>query len=325
MRTEFQIKAHISTITEKDLLNIGFEPLGCVQQKDIYIVSGPEKCLRVRVEGEKHLICRKGRDRGQMIRTRAIEEREVHKRKAARLLRKRGIQVEVFKTSCVYRKGNIVVTLDDVEYLGKYIEVRADDEEGLWEGAAILNIPRHQFITKTYPELMVERKVHWFIQKVLHFHERIGEAAFGITSGILTTLGVLVGMAYATQDSKIAVIGAIAVLAGSDSWSDAAGMYHSKLAERGTSKKDAIRFAFGTMVAKVVLPLLFCVPVAIWGVQAGGSIAVAIGAILFMVFRVENAVVMEEDIRHSILEGMCLMFAVLWCSLWIGKLISEVM
>ena len=52
--------------------------------------------------------------------------------------------------------------------------------------------------------------------------------SFGITSGIITTLGLMVGLNSSTN-SKVAVIGGILIIAIADAFSDALGIHISRV------------------------------------------------------------------------------------------------
>jgi len=61
--------------------------------------------------------------------------------------------------------------------------------------------------------------------------------SFGLTSGIITTLGLMVGLNAGTH-SKIVVIGGILSIAIADAFSDALGMHISEEAENQHSNKE---------------------------------------------------------------------------------------
>ena len=54
--------------------------------------------------------------------------------------------------------------------------------------------------------------------------------SFGLASGVITSLGLVVGLAFGTE-SRIAVIGGIVTIAIADSLSDALGIHISEEAE----------------------------------------------------------------------------------------------
>lgn len=89
------------------------------------------------------------------------------------------------------------------------------------------------------------------------FRKGIG---FGLTSGIITTLGLIIGLTTSTE-SKIAVIGGILTIAIADAFSDALGMHISE--EYGSKKQTrSVWEAMGsTFAAKFVFALSFLIPV----------------------------------------------------------------
>ena len=65
---------------------------------------------------------------------------------------------------------------------------------------------------------------------------RIG-VSFGLPSGIVTTLGLMVGL-YSSTQSQYIVIGGILTIAIADSFSDAMGMHFSHKSENQLSHED---------------------------------------------------------------------------------------
>ncbi|EKD46328.1 MAG: hypothetical protein ACD_68C00033G0001 [uncultured bacterium] len=103
--------------------------------------------------------------------------------------------------------------------------------------------------------------------------------SFGITSGIITTLGLMVGLNSGTH-SKLAVIGGVLTIAIADAFSDALGIHVSEEAENKHSHKEVWLATISTFLAKfgfamtIIIPLLlFSLPVAV-GVNIGWGILV---------------------------------------------------
>jgi VIT1/CCC1 family predicted Fe2+/Mn2+ transporter len=69
--------------------------------------------------------------------------------------------------------------------------------------------------------------------------------SFGLTSGIITTLGLMVGL-HSSTHSRIAVIGGILAIAIADAFSDAIGMHISEESERKHKPKEIWRATFST-------------------------------------------------------------------------------
>lgn len=82
---------------------------------------------------------------------------------------------------------------------------------------------------------------------------------FGITSGVITTLGLLVGLRAGTQ-SKLAVIGGILTIAIADALSDSLGVHISKEFESRSSMLEIWEATLVTLVSKFIVALTFIVP-----------------------------------------------------------------
>ena len=94
---------------------------------------------------------------------------------------------------------------------------------------------------------------------MLNHSLRIG-FSFGLTSGIITTLGLMVGLTSGTN-SKIAVIGGIITIAIADSLSDAMGIHISEESEDKHTTKEIWQSTLATFGSKFVFALSFIVPV----------------------------------------------------------------
>ncbi len=83
---------------------------------------------------------------------------------------------------------------------------------------------------------------------------------FGLTSGVITTLGLMVGL-HAGTNSTLAVIGGVLTIAIADSLSDALGIHIAKEGEKDTSEKEIWAATIMTFIAKFVMAMTFIVPV----------------------------------------------------------------
>lgn len=84
--------------------------------------------------------------------------------------------------------------------------------------------------------------------------------SFGLTSGIITTLGLMVGLSSGTH-SKLAVIGGILTIAIADSFSDAMGIHVSEESENIHTTKEIWEATIATFSSKFVFALTFIIPV----------------------------------------------------------------
>ena len=77
--------------------------------------------------------------------------------------------------------------------------------------------------------------------------------SFGIISGILTTIGIILGNVGAATSKKIIILNLIA-LALSDSFSDALGIYYGSYADDEDFKKS-IKEGINAFIGKSIIPL----------------------------------------------------------------------
>ena len=84
--------------------------------------------------------------------------------------------------------------------------------------------------------------------------------SFGLTSGIITTLGLIVGL-NASTGSKLVVLGGILTIAIADSLSDALGIHISEESENKHTKQEIWEATISTFIAKLLFALTFVVPV----------------------------------------------------------------
>jgi len=84
--------------------------------------------------------------------------------------------------------------------------------------------------------------------------------SFGVTSGIITTLGLMVGLHSGTH-SKLVVIGGVLTIAIADAFSDALGIHISEESENKHTAKEIWESTISTFFSKFVFALTFIIPV----------------------------------------------------------------
>ncbi|PLX27703.1 hypothetical protein C0583_00485 [Candidatus Parcubacteria bacterium] len=82
---------------------------------------------------------------------------------------------------------------------------------------------------------------------------------FGLTSGVITTLGLIVGLHSGTQ-SDVVVIGGILVIAVADAMSDALGIHISEESKNEHSVKEIWETTIFTFLSKFFCALIFVIP-----------------------------------------------------------------
>lgn len=82
---------------------------------------------------------------------------------------------------------------------------------------------------------------------------------FGLSSGVITLLGLMTGLSASTHSST-AVLGGIIVIAIADSLSDAFGMHISKESEHDSSEREVWVITLATFSSKMLMTISFVVP-----------------------------------------------------------------
>ncbi len=88
---------------------------------------------------------------------------------------------------------------------------------------------------------------------------RIG-ITFGLTSGVITTLGLIVGLHSGTH-SRLVVIGGILTIAIADAFSDALGIHVSEESENIHTTRQIWCSTLATFLSKLFFSLTFAIPV----------------------------------------------------------------
>jgi predicted adenylyl cyclase CyaB len=319
MRTEREIKVK-GFLSENSLIKKGGELLGKTIQQDTYFLF-EEKVIRVREEGESLILTEKGKDHGLLIREKEVSESNITKKDFDKLKKECKNQILLCKTRSIFSLKGVLIVVDDVEHLGYFVEVKGASTKKIMDTLKLLGFENSVIIKESYFDLMLNEKVPSWIHCILRLHEKIGELSFGITSGILTTLGLMIGVNAATT-SVLPVIASIATISVADSCSDSFGMYMSKAAERGVSTGEAIRYASGTLIGKFLFPLTFIVPILIFGLNVGIIVDIGWGIFSLALLSAEQAIVEQDSIAKKVLKNTLLAIAIIVLSFIVGSLVS---
>jgi len=99
---------------------------------------------------------------------------------------------------------------------------------------------------------------------------------FGLTSGIITTLGLMVGLHSGTK-SALAVIGGVLTIAVADAFSDALGMHISQESQDHKTTKEIWESTLSTFFSKLFFALTFIIPVLLFYNSLGTAMIISIG------------------------------------------------
>lgn len=107
--------------------------------------------------------------------------------------------------------------------------------------------------------------------------------SFGITTAIITTLGLMVGLESGTS-SRLAVIGGVITIAVADAFSDALGIHVSEESENKHTSKEIWTATISTFITKAVFASLFIIPLLIFTLGTAIIVSVIFGLLLVMIF-----------------------------------------
>jgi len=107
--------------------------------------------------------------------------------------------------------------------------------------------------------------------------------SFGLTSGAITTLGLMVGLHSATP-SRLVIIGGILTIAVADAFSDALGIHISEESENVHTHKQIYAASIATFLSKFLFALTFVVPVLIFRLSTAMLVGVfwGLGAVALL-------------------------------------------
>jgi VIT1/CCC1 family predicted Fe2+/Mn2+ transporter len=142
--------------------------------------------------------------------------------------------------------------------------------------------------------------------------------SFGLTSGVITTLGLMVGLTYSTQ-SKLAVLGGIATIAVADAFSDALGIHISEESQKNTSTKGIWESTFATLISKFVIAATFVVPVVFFSLQTSILVSITWGLLLLSVLSYVIAKHRKEKPMHVIIEHLSIATLVIVVTFVVGR------
>jgi vacuolar iron transporter family protein len=106
--------------------------------------------------------------------------------------------------------------------------------------------------------------------------------SFGLTSGVITTLGLMVGLHSGTH-SRAIVIGGILTIAIADAMSDALGIHVSEESKNSVPVSQVWEATLATFAAKCVVSATFVVPVLISPLDQAIVISIVWGLFLLTV------------------------------------------
>jgi len=147
--------------------------------------------------------------------------------------------------------------------------------------------------------------------------------SFGLTSGVITTLGLMVGLNASTR-STLVVIGGILTIAIADSFSDALGIHISEESIEGIKTRDVWESTVATFLSKFVFALTFVIPILLLPLSTAVIVSVVWG--LFLISIISFYIAKQNNIKphKMIIEHLAIAVLVIFITHYVGTWISVV-
>ena len=146
---------------------------------------------------------------------------------------------------------------------------------------------------------------------------------FGLTSGIITTLGLMVGLYSGTQSESVVVSG-ILIIAFTDALSDALGMHISQEADKANTHKEVWESTFATFFTKLIIALTFVVPVLLLELPMAIIISIIWGVSLISLFSALLARQNKQKAWGVVSEHVIIVLLVVIATYYIGEGIAVI-
>lgn len=142
--------------------------------------------------------------------------------------------------------------------------------------------------------------------------------SFGLTSGVITTLGLIVGLNSSTH-SNIVVIGGILVIAIADAMSDALGVHVSVESENKFTTREIWEATVSTFISKFIIALTFVVPILVFELSTAIIACILWGITLIVGFNYNLAKQEKAPPLKVISEHLLIAIAVIVFTNFIGQ------
>ena len=146
---------------------------------------------------------------------------------------------------------------------------------------------------------------------------------FGLTSGIITTLGLIIGLNSGTH-SKSLIIGAVLIIAIADGLSDALGIHISEeAATKKISEKNIWESTISTLFFKFIFAISFIIPIYFLNLQTAIIISIIWGLSLLTIFSYYIAKQKNINPIKPIIEHLVIATLVIITTNFIGTIIRN--
>ncbi|MEW5909702.1 MAG: hypothetical protein AB1659_07885 [Thermodesulfobacteriota bacterium] len=146
--------------------------------------------------------------------------------------------------------------------------------------------------------------------------------SFGLTSAVITTLGLMVGLHSGTH-SKVVVLAGILTIAIADAFSDALGIHISEEAENVHTPKQIWASTIATFAAKFIFAMTFIVPLILLPLSSAIFASLIWGMLILTTLSYVMAKAQGEAPWKIVGEHLMIALVVIAITHWIGDWIGE--
>ncbi len=146
---------------------------------------------------------------------------------------------------------------------------------------------------------------------------------FGLTSGIITTLGLMVGL-YSGTGSRLAVVGGVLTIAVADGLSDALGIHISEESDPSRSNRHVWQATATTFAAKFLMAASFLLPLLLLPLRVAILVSIVWGMLVLAGLSWQMARERGERIAAVIGEHVGIALLVIVLTHLIGQGIAKV-
>jgi VIT1/CCC1 family predicted Fe2+/Mn2+ transporter len=145
--------------------------------------------------------------------------------------------------------------------------------------------------------------------------------SFGLTSGIITTLGLIAGLHSGTH-SRLVIIGGIITISIADAFSDSIGIHICEESEGNHNNREIWESTISTFLSKFVFSISFVFPILFLPLTTAIIISLAWGLSLIGIFSYYTAKLRKSKPWKSILEHLAIALLVIVITHYVGIWIS---
>ena len=143
--------------------------------------------------------------------------------------------------------------------------------------------------------------------------------SFGLTSGVITTLGLMVGL-HAGTNSKMIVIGGIVTIAIADAFSDALGIHISEESEKMHGEREIWASTITVFLTKFISAMIFCIPALLFELSFAILVSIAFG--LLILGFVSYSIAEKPNKLKAVAEHIMIAVIVIFITHYVGDWIA---